>query len=235
MAYAAKQFKVQERTVKEWCKEFGLVPALPSGPSGNGDASMSSVDRLSLSGSSMAEAARDPDVALAHVKRLATQCPEDSNDPDELGDLALDLRLLSGFLREHAERIRHPDLARLRAEARNEASSSERPTVPEMRRKLQWRFGDDTAFIIRRTEYECPATNMAEWFWAFQISLPDGRLICDYGDTGEARWRVLERLVVRWTEADDEDVDQKAILSDSSAHQDFLEYAWWTRHPQVAP
>lgn len=85
------------------------------------------------------------------------------------------------------------------------------PNGPRGAAQIAMRFGDDTEFVMRRTEYEDPVLSTDEWYWAFQTSLPDGRVICDIGDTGEARWRVLERLVVQWTEASDEGVDHIAV------------------------
>lgn len=223
--YAADHFRVKPRTIRGWCKEFGLAPAPHGNSGGDGGTSTSSVDGVSLTGSSMAEAARDPDVALAHVRRLAAQCPESATDADELENLAHDLRLLAEFVHGHVHRLRYPALAQVRSQTAS--GTVKRPTVPEMRRRLQWRFGDGTEFIAIRTEYECHVLMTDEWFWAYQISLPDSRVICDTGETGEARWRMLDRLVAQWIEAENDEVDEKAVPCGSRAHRDFLQEVGW--------
>ena len=227
-AYAADQFRVKPPTVRGWCKEFGLAPAPHENSGGDGGTSTSSVDGLSLTGSSMAEAARDPDVALAHVRRLAAQCPESATDADELENLVHDLRLLAEFLRGHAYRLRYPDLARIRSQSGTASSVGKHPTVSEVRRKMQWRFGDDTEFATGRTDYENYVLQTQEWFWSYQISLPDGRVICDHDDAFEPRWRMLGRIVSQWAEATDDEVDGRAVQAGSQAHRDFLADLSWS-------
>ena len=66
-----------------------------------------------------------------------------------------------------------------------------------------------------------------QWYWAFQVVLSDGRVICDYDDCFQPRWLTLQRLVVPWATASDDDVDAKSVEAGGTAHYEFLSEVEW--------
>ena len=175
------------------------------------------------------KAAQTQEAAITKLSELADAAESIEDDDVQLFALASDLRILSSLIEGHAQTIRYPALASARAAT---TKPRERPTVKVVERHLQHRFGDATELLTHKYSYPCPVLGSKQWVWAYQILLPDGRVICESYDPFEPRWGMLEHVVLPWSEASSEAVDAKTMDVNSTAHHDFI---WETRTIGEAP